>query len=443
MPATVYDVVILGGGITGTALLHVLSRYSDAGRIALVEKYGNVATVNSHSGNNSQTLHCGDIETNYSLERALVVNRAAQMVVRYASSRPDADKLIFRMPKMVLGVGRDECEMLKQRYKAFQPHFPYLELWDRDAIARVEPHVAKVDGRWREEEVMAIGAEHEYAAVDWGQLARAFVEQARAEAPGRVDLHFGARLMDIRRHGKLYWLETGKGIIQSRSVVVCAGAHSLFFAQRMGYGRQYACLPMAGNFYRAPALLNGKVYTVQNPRLPFAAVHGDRDVMRPETIRLGPTSLPVPLLERRRLRTLKDFLSLLRPDKAAFATLWGLLKVPDIRRFFFRNLLFHLPGMGTGYYLREARKILPGLSEAELQLDTGLGGLRPQLIDLRARQLMMTEAKIDTGNGIIFNMTPSPGATSCLDCAWRDAEAITAYLGVSFDGERLRRELVE
>ncbi len=65
------DVAIIGGGISGTALLYLLARYTDIGHIALLEKYPAVAQINSHGRNNSQTLHCGDIETNYTLEKAL------------------------------------------------------------------------------------------------------------------------------------------------------------------------------------------------------------------------------------------------------------------------------------------------------------------------------------------------------------------------------------
>jgi malate dehydrogenase (quinone) len=44
------------------------------------------------------------------------------------------------------------------------------------------------------------------------------------------------------------------------------------------------------------------------------------------------------------------------------------------------------------------------------------------------QSLHLGEAQIDPGNGILFNMTPSPGATSCLGNAQRDAELIVGYL---------------
>ena len=84
-----YDLLIIGAGVSGTALLYLASRYTDLARIGIIDKYAAPARVNSLSSNNSQTLHCGDIETNYTLEKALKVQRAANMLKNYAVSQPD------------------------------------------------------------------------------------------------------------------------------------------------------------------------------------------------------------------------------------------------------------------------------------------------------------------------------------------------------------------
>ena len=62
MTKKLYDVLIIGAGVTGTALLYVLSRYTNIKKIALLEKYETIASVNSNKTNNSQTLHVGDID---------------------------------------------------------------------------------------------------------------------------------------------------------------------------------------------------------------------------------------------------------------------------------------------------------------------------------------------------------------------------------------------
>ncbi|VAW83292.1 hypothetical protein MNBD_GAMMA16-407 [hydrothermal vent metagenome] len=46
-----YDVVIVGGGISGTALLFMLNRYTNLKRIALIKKEEKIAAINSHGRN--------------------------------------------------------------------------------------------------------------------------------------------------------------------------------------------------------------------------------------------------------------------------------------------------------------------------------------------------------------------------------------------------------
>jgi len=83
-----YDVVIIGAGASGTALLYTLARYTDIKRIAIVEKYDRPGQVNSKASNNSQTLHVGDIETNYTIDKVQQVYPAAMMVAQYAQVAP-------------------------------------------------------------------------------------------------------------------------------------------------------------------------------------------------------------------------------------------------------------------------------------------------------------------------------------------------------------------
>ena len=113
------DVTIIGGGISGAALLYLLARYTDLKNITLVEKCSSIAALNTHGRNNSQTLHCGDIETNYSLEKAVKVKQGAAMVVNYARTLPSSEHILYKYSKMVLGVGEDECDALEERFTVF------------------------------------------------------------------------------------------------------------------------------------------------------------------------------------------------------------------------------------------------------------------------------------------------------------------------------------
>jgi malate dehydrogenase (quinone) len=349
-------------------------------------------------------------------------------------------------------VGARECELLRERFQRFSPHFPAMELLEKPQIAEWEPEVALVNGELRPEELLAIGIRLSPTAVDYEALSESFVELANAAVAGLnrvVDVRLCTRVTQIEAEGDRYRVELALGAaewprtwLRARHVVVNAGAHSLLLAQKMGYGLEYSCLPVAGSFYFTPDLLRGKVYTMQNDKLPFAALHGDPDVRSPGKTRFGPTALLLPLLERYRPASFWEFLQVLRFDGAVLAVLWQLFGDADIRRYILRNLLFEVPWLRRRLFLADARKIVPALQLDDLRFAAGYGGVRPQLIDRQNRRLMLGEVCIPARPGLSFNVTPSPGGTCCLGNAERDALAIRDHLGCHFDHARLVRELV-
>ena len=438
-----YDVLIVGGGVSGTALLHQLTRYTDIPRIGLVEKYDRLAQVNSRSSNNSQTIHCGDIETNYSLQKALRVKRSAAMLVNYAKALPaqERDAIVFKFPKMVLGVGARECQFLRQRYEVFRAHYPGMQLLEKDQIAQLEPRI--VEGREGQDavELVALAVAGDYTAVDYQELASSFVRQAQ-KSGRQPAIHMNTHVKNIERTDEgLYLVHTNRGDFRARSLVVSAGGHSLLLAQQMGHGLQFSCLPVAGSFYFTPEVLNGKVYTVQNDKLPFAAIHGDPDVRVPGKTRFGPTALLLPMLERYNNATIGEFFRVLRLDGSVVRVFGDLLGVPDIRRYIFRNILFEMPYIQRRLFLQDARKIVPSLQLDDISFAKGFGGIRPQLIDRENRKLLLGEARIAPGQGLIFNITPSPGGTSCLGNAEKDLRELVSWLGAQFDAEAFEKEL--
>ncbi len=139
----IYEVAIIGGGISGTALLYSLSNYTNINNIVLIEKYQEVALVNSHKNSNSQTLHFGDIETNYTLKKAQTVRRAADLVKNYILKNDPQQQTYSKYHKMVLAVGKKQMEELQQRYKEFKLLFPKLRLVSREEIQIIEPNLVK------------------------------------------------------------------------------------------------------------------------------------------------------------------------------------------------------------------------------------------------------------------------------------------------------------
>ncbi len=440
-----FEVIIVGAGITGCALAYTLARYTDIKSIALVEKYEDVSTLNSKGTSNSQTIHAGDIETNYTLEKASITKRTAKMIERYCLGHHLQNDVIYSYQKMALGVGQKEVEFLLHRYEEFSQLFPYLEVWDKKKLKEIEPRIVyDANGNEREEDIVGVGTRDQWTTVDFYKLSKSFIEEIKKEDVV-FEMFLNTEVKDIEKSTKRgYVVKTPKGNFYADFVATDAGAHSLFLAHRMGFGLNLGCLPVAGSFYMSnQKLLNGKVYMIQNPKLPFAALHGDPDILADGNTRFGPTALVLPKLERYKPGTYMDFWKTLRFDMNIVKALWKLLKESDIRNYLGRNFLYEVPFLNKYLFLRDARKIVPGLKLDEFEYAHGFGGIRPQVLNKDEQKLMLGEASIYTGEGLIFNMTPSPGATSCLGNAERDTKYIAKYLGKEFDIKHLEEELTE
>ncbi len=441
-----YEVLIVGAGISGAALAYELARYTDVKTVAVLEKYGDVATLNTQGKANSQTIHFGDIETNYTVSKASITKQTAKMVEKYCLQYKLENKVIFSHQKMALGIGDREVEFMLERYEEFKELFPNLQVWDKEHLKTIEPKlVFDENGDERPETVVGIGSTGEWTTVDYGKMTKNLMENAKNQLDTKVDLFLNSEVISITKiSDNEYEIKTATETYYSNYVVVNAGAHSLFLAHKMGYGLEYATLPMAGSFYMTNQnMLNGKVYMVQNPKLPFAALHGDPDILANGLTRFGPTALVLPKLERFKSGTYMDFWKTLRFDKSILKIFYDLLKDSDIRNYIMRNFLFEIPYINKKLFVKDARKIIPSLGIDDIVYAEGFGGIRPQVLNKKDKKLMLGEASINTGNGIVFNMTPSPGATSCLGNAKRDVINICSFLNKEFYKEKFDEELVE
>lgn len=432
-----YSVAVIGGGITGASLLYYLSRYTSIDNMLLLEKNKELALVSSFVDNNSQTLHFGDIETNYSLEKAIKVKEASEMVVRYLQAHPD-EKLYTKSYKMVLAVGDAEVDVLDKRFDEFKETFPKLRRIEKDEIGKLEPLI--VQKRGEKEKLLALYSEDGYA-VDYQALSKSFVEQARKTSKN-IDVFFNTQVSKILPQAGYYEIVTKDNkTLRAKYVVFAAGGYSLVFARQLGYGLEYGILPVSGSFYVGRNLLRGKVYTMQEKKLPFAAVHGDPSVRDPQETRFGPTAKVLPMLERYNYSSVPDFFKTSVFTLDGVLSLFHILSDKTIFRYVMKNFAYDLPIIGKRLFIKNVRKIIPSIRLDQIKYGRRLGGIRPQVVNTKTQQMELGEAKILADN-IIFDITPSPGASVCLSNAEKNARIIVEKLGAQLDEEKFKRELL-
>lgn len=438
-----HNVIIIGGGVSGTALLYTLCKYTNVKNIGLIEKYSDFGLVNSSPRMNSQTLHFGDIETNYTLEKAKKVKRYADMVMNYLEHEKDVkgdEGLFLKVPKMVLAVGKDQVKTLSDRFPSFGQLFPKLRMIGREEIGKIEPRI--LEGRDPDEELLALVTEDGYT-VDFRKLCHSFAENAKALNPD-ISVYMSTKVGKIIREGDNFIVKTDKGEFEAGAVIVAAGSHSLLFAKSLGYGKSYSILSMSGSFYTGPKVLNGKVYTMQIPKLPFAAVHGDPEVHNENITRFGPTAKPIFFLERYNYSTFWEYW---KTFGFSIKPVLSILKISSDRVIFnylLKNVVYDFPWIGKRSFLKEIKKIVPKVKLEEIKFAKKVGGTRPQIINNETKKLELGEAKI-LGEKIIFNITPSPGASTCLGNAFEDTLKLMEFLSnrFTFDKVQFEKDLVE
>jgi malate dehydrogenase (quinone) len=411
--------------------------------IGLIEKYSDFGLVNSSPRMNSQTLHFGDIETNYTLEKAKKVKRYADMVMHYLEHEKAVkgdEGLFLKVPKMVLAVGKDQVKTLRDRYPSFGQLFPKLKMIGKEEIGKIEPRI--LEGRDPEQELLALVTEDGYT-VDFRKLCHSFAENAKALNPD-ISVYMSTKVEKIIRDGNNFIIKTDKGEFETGAVVVAAGSHSLIYAKSLGYGKSYSILSMAGSFYTGPKVLNGKVYTMQIPKLPFAAVHGDPEVHNENITRFGPTAKPIFFLERYNYSTFWEYW---KTFGFSIKPVLSILKISSDRVIFnylLKNVVYDFPWIGKRSFLKEIKKIVPKVKLEEIKFAKKVGGTRPQIINNATKKLELGEAKI-LGDKIIFNITPSPGASTCLGNAFEDTLKLMEFLSDRFTFDRIQfeKDLVE
>ena len=100
-----------------------------------------------------------------------------------------------------------------------------------------------------------------------------------------------------------------------------------------------------------------------------------------------------------------------------------------------KNALYDLPLVGKILFLPNIKKIIPSIKARNLKKAKGFGGMRLQRVDTETHELQLGEGRI-VGDNIIFNMTPSPGASVCLFNAVRDTEEIVNFFDSTYKFDR-------
>lgn len=203
-----YDVTIIGAGVTGTFIARELSKYQM--KILLVEKENDVSKGATRA--NSAIIHGGyDARPN------------TLMAKFNALGNPMFDKVceelkvpFKRIGSLVLAFNNEDMETINKLYeRGIENGIPGMEILLGTEIRRMEPNISeKVVGGLYSKTAGIIGP--------W-ELTIALTENAIENG---VELSLNTEIKDIQKIDKTYKLISNKGEIETKYVINCAGVYA-------------------------------------------------------------------------------------------------------------------------------------------------------------------------------------------------------------------------
>ncbi len=382
-----YDVVIIGAGIVGTATAFHLSKSKPGLRVCIIEKEPAVAV--HQSGSNSGVIHSGIYYKPGSL-KALNCRKGYDDLIRFCDTHGVRYEICG---KIIAAVNVQEEAQLQAIYQRGMANgLKGLRLIDRPAALEIEPHV----------HCTAAVFVPQTGIISFREVAEKQLDIARL---GGVEARFGAQLTNIRRRGGETILETGTGEIKCRMVINCAGLYSDKVAAFTGHSEGLQILPFRGEYYHIVPerqhLVRHLIYPVPNPSFPFLGVHFTR--MIGGGIEAGPNAV---LAFRREGYSRWD---------ADAAELWEMLRFPGLHRIAGKYWRIEVDELRRSFFksafVKALQRLLPEIRETDLH--RGRAGVRAMACDRNGN--LIDDFLIRRSEGVIHVLNaPSPAATASL-----------------------------
>lgn len=380
-------VTIIGGGIIGLAVAERISRLRHS--VTLLEKES--AWSAHQTGHNSGVIHAGPYYASGSL-KATMCTAGNRSMIAFAKEHD----ILFDVPgKLIVAVTERELPRLTVLHERATTNGAVSRMIGPEETREYEPHVAAV-GALRVETT---------GRIDYSQVSSTLATLAETRG---ATLLLNTRAEGIRRTGREIGIEHSGGTIVSDLLINCAGLHSDRIAAMAGLTPKVRIIPFRGEYYELVHgkrnLVNGLIYPVPDPSLPFLGVHFTR--MLDGSVHAGPNAVLALAREGYRWRTVD-----LRDTLAA-------LSYPGFLRLASRNIPTGAKEMARSFSKRlfaaSLARLIPEVRREDI-VRAG-AGVRAQAI--RPDGSLADDFIIQRADRQIHVLNaPSPAATSSLEIA--------------------------
>ncbi|SFA75651.1 L-2-hydroxyglutarate oxidase [Collimonas sp. OK607] len=261
MKNSLYDYIIVGGGIVGlSSAIEVLRRFPKA-KLLLIEKEDTLAQ--HQTGHNSGVIHSGIYYKPGSF-KAKFARQGSRSMLDFCQTH-DIEHDICG--KVIVATKPEQVPQLKDLYQRGLQNELNVSLISKQELMEIEPHVMGLEA------ISVPGA----GIVNYKQVCQQFGKLVIA-AGGEVRL--GTKVTAVRNRHDRVEVETPGGAFSARFLINCAGLHSDRIAQQEGSNVGLKIVPFRGEYYEIVPekrhLVKHLIYPVPNPSFPFLGVHYTR-----------------------------------------------------------------------------------------------------------------------------------------------------------------------
>jgi len=385
-PVASIDSLIIGGGIVGLTLARELIQQG-RDRILIIEKESQLGM--HASGRNSGVLHAGIYYPPETLKAQLCL-KGNLMLQDYCREK---NLPMAHVGKVIVARTDNEIPMVETLYHRALQNGAKVDLIDETQLATIEPHARTCQ--------KALYS-HYTTIVDNKAILASL--QDDLQKSGKVKIEFETAFIKTINANTI---ETTKGLIQFNTLINAAGAFADKVAHAFDAGKSYYLIPFKGIYKKLikekSHLVNGNIYPVPDLRNPFLGVHFTRNLQG--DVYIGPTAIPA--LGRENYGILQGI------DSEACKILLNqaILFCTNSK---FRSVALQEPKKYfSSYFYQDAKKLVKEL-QPDWIIPTQKVGIRPQLIDIHKKELMMDFLIEKKDNTLHILNAISPAFTSSM-----------------------------
>ncbi len=401
---TLYDIIIVGGGIVGIATAYQLSqRYGEKLRILLLEKESELAY--HQTGHNSGVIHSGVYYKPGSL-RALNCNTGRKLLVEFCKEHHIQHDVCG---KVIVATDESEVPYLEKIHEnGIANGTEGLELIGPEAIKEIEPYCEGV-------KALYVGCS---GIINYQDVGRKMAEIMQAKG---VLIKLKQEVVNFNKKSAHTNVVTKKGKkFKAKHLIVCGGHQSDRLAKKYGLDPGMRIVGFRGEYYDLVNhdKVNHLIYPVPNPKFPWLGVHFTR--MIDGRFECGPNAV---FAFKREGYNKTDFN--LR-DVVSAVTYSGFWKLTT--RHLAYGMVEQWRSISKKAFLESLQKLIPSLTMDDIE--PGRAGVRA--LALAPDGNMIDDFKfVHAENAIHILNAPSPAATSCLSIGNTIADMAVEKFGLA------------